>query len=111
MGAHMGEQCIAGSAAYGSSNNCATGLVCVSEICVKEYSATPASTTSTPAPETTPASSTPAPTDCIAAWQQCGGNHHQGATCCVAGHTCVVSDEWYSQCKPTRRLSDEDIIV
>lgn len=31
-------------------------------------------------------------------WAQCGGNGFTGCTTCVAGSTCKVSNEWYSQC-------------
>lgn len=37
---------------------------------------------------------------CAEAYEQCGGNEHSGPACCVAGFTCNVSDEWYSQCVP-----------
>ncbi|KIO28638.1 carbohydrate esterase family 12 protein [Tulasnella calospora MUT 4182] len=33
-------------------------------------------------------------------WGQCGGNGWTGATTCVAGSTCVKSNDWYSQCLP-----------
>ncbi|KAG9416155.1 hypothetical protein AC1031_000553 [Aphanomyces cochlioides] len=35
------------------------------------------------------------------AWQQCGGNGYTGSTTCVAGYTCTVQSEWYSQCTPS----------
>ncbi|KAL2204923.1 pectin lyase-like protein [Sarocladium strictum] len=31
-------------------------------------------------------------------WAQCGGTGYSGPTTCVSGYTCVVSNEWYSQC-------------
>ncbi|KAF4830344.1 Exoglucanase 2 [Colletotrichum tropicale] len=37
---------------------------------------------------------------CGAAWTQCGGNGWTGATCCASGSSCVVTNEWYSQCIP-----------
>nr|XP_036575920.1 Cellobiohydrolase II [Colletotrichum truncatum]KAF6782576.1 Cellobiohydrolase II [Colletotrichum truncatum] len=37
---------------------------------------------------------------CGAAWTQCGGNNWSGPTCCVSGSSCVVNNEWYSQCIP-----------
>ncbi|KAF4581471.1 hypothetical protein EYR40_009757 [Pleurotus pulmonarius] len=33
-------------------------------------------------------------------WGQCGGNGWTGATTCVAGSTCTIQNEWYSQCLP-----------
>ncbi|KFA61236.1 hypothetical protein S40285_08871 [Stachybotrys chlorohalonatus IBT 40285] len=38
------------------------------------------------------------PTNCAARWGQCGGQGWTGATCCVSGSTCTVSNQWYSQC-------------
>ncbi|KAF6835001.1 Cellobiohydrolase II [Colletotrichum musicola] len=37
---------------------------------------------------------------CGAAWDQCGGNNWNGAKCCASGSSCVVTNEWYSQCIP-----------
>ncbi|KAJ3570368.1 hypothetical protein NP233_g4451 [Leucocoprinus birnbaumii] len=34
------------------------------------------------------------------AWGQCGGQGWSGATTCVAGYTCTVSNPYYSQCLP-----------
>jgi len=34
------------------------------------------------------------------AWGQCGGQSWTGATTCVAGYTCTVSNPYYSQCLP-----------
>ncbi|KAH7350155.1 fungal cellulose binding domain-containing protein [Plectosphaerella cucumerina] len=31
-------------------------------------------------------------------WAQCGGIGFTGPTTCVAGWTCVRSNDWYSQC-------------
>lgn len=31
---------------------------------------------------------------------QCGGQDYTGPTCCQSGSTCVVSNQWYSQCLP-----------
>ncbi|KAK1981789.1 pectin lyase fold/virulence factor [Colletotrichum cereale] len=31
-------------------------------------------------------------------WSQCGGNSWAGSTVCAAGTSCVVQNEWYSQC-------------
>ncbi|KAG8833418.1 hypothetical protein FRC18_003666 [Serendipita sp. 400] len=36
----------------------------------------------------------------VAAWGQCGGLYYTGETTCVAGYTCVYSNDWYSQCLP-----------
>merc|ERR1711904_219359 len=64
--------------------------------------------TQAPTPAPTPATTaapvpTPAPTPSggQAMWQQCGGNNWTGATSCVSGATCRVSNEWYSQCVPS----------
>ncbi|KAG9020985.1 hypothetical protein FS837_007693, partial [Tulasnella sp. UAMH 9824] len=35
-----------------------------------------------------------------AVWGQCGGIGWTGPTTCVAGSTCVKSNDWYSQCIP-----------
>ena len=34
------------------------------------------------------------------AWGQCGGQGWTGATTCVAGYVCQVSNAYYSQCVP-----------
>ncbi|KFA51865.1 hypothetical protein S40293_04127 [Stachybotrys chartarum IBT 40293] len=36
----------------------------------------------------------------VAVYGQCGGNGYQGETACASGSSCVVSNEWYSQCLP-----------
>ncbi|TKA53805.1 hypothetical protein B0A53_03595 [Rhodotorula sp. CCFEE 5036] len=36
----------------------------------------------------------------VTAYQQCGGMGWSGDTCCIPGYTCVVSDAYYSQCRP-----------
>lgn len=33
-------------------------------------------------------------------WGQCGGNNWTGSKTCVAGYTCTLNNEWYSQCLP-----------
>jgi len=47
-------------------------------------------------------SSAPSPTTiaCSTMWQQCGGQTWHGASCCEAGSTCVLTNAFYSQCKP-----------
>ncbi|KAK6333771.1 hypothetical protein TWF730_003954 [Orbilia blumenaviensis] len=35
-----------------------------------------------------------------AAYGQCGGQGWTGLTTCIAGYTCVYSNDWYSQCLP-----------
>lgn len=40
--------------------------------------------------------------DCSPVYGQCGGNNWEGPTCCEAGSTCQVDNEWYSQCAPSR---------
>ncbi|KAG6136544.1 hypothetical protein E4U24_003252 [Claviceps purpurea] len=34
------------------------------------------------------------------AYERCGGRGWNGSTTCVAGFTCTVSNDWYSQCLP-----------
>lgn len=34
------------------------------------------------------------------AWGQCGGSGFSGATTCVSGYTCVLVNQYYSQCQP-----------
>ncbi|WYZ44574.1 hypothetical protein EsH8_VII_001010 [Colletotrichum jinshuiense] len=34
------------------------------------------------------------------AWGQCGGQGWTGATTCISGYVCTVSNQWYSQCLP-----------
>lgn len=40
----------------------------------------------------------PAPGECAELYEQCGGNDHDGPTCCQAGSICVAQDIYYSQC-------------
>ncbi|KAK0720094.1 glycosyl hydrolase family 61-domain-containing protein [Lasiosphaeris hirsuta] len=56
---------------------------------------TTAAAVSTTKPTTAAA---PAATGTAQKWGQCGGNGWTGATACVSGSTCVVTNEWYSQC-------------
>lgn len=51
-------------------------------------------TTSTAAVPSTPAGNVQA----VAKWGQCGGIGYAGSTVCVAGSTCTVNNDWYSQC-------------
>merc|ERR1719401_2094520 len=37
---------------------------------------------------------------CSPVYDQCGGSGWGGPTCCQAGATCQVQNEWYSQCVP-----------
>uniref|UniRef100_A0A7S1RGA2 CBM1 domain-containing protein n=1 Tax=Alexandrium catenella TaxID=2925 RepID=A0A7S1RGA2_ALECA len=37
---------------------------------------------------------------CSSAWEQCGGLHWAGATCCASGFNCTVQNQWYAQCVP-----------
>lgn len=52
---------------------------------------TTSATTSSVAPTGTP----------VPAWGQCGGIGYTGSTNCATGTTCVKSDSYYSQCRPT----------
>jgi FAD/FMN-containing dehydrogenase len=36
------------------------------------------------------------------AWGQCGGGNWEGPTRCIDGYTCQTSNEWYSECVPSR---------
>ncbi|EGY20564.1 hypothetical protein VD0002_g8055 [Verticillium dahliae] len=69
----------------------------------------PAATTTRPATTTTvrPATTTARPTSTppatgsgpeVPRWGQCGGSGYTGPTRCVAGSTCTVSNQYYSQC-------------
>ncbi|KAG8973378.1 Esterase/lipase/thioesterase [Tulasnella sp. 425] len=53
-------------------------------------------TTTTSKASTTTGSSSAAP-----AYGQCGGSGWTGATTCVSGYTCTVSNAFYSQCVPS----------
>jgi hypothetical protein len=59
-----------------------------------------------PEPEPEPAPATPAPQHsgeseaCGSVWEQCGGVHWTGATCCEGDNFCHRQDQWYSQCLP-----------
>lgn len=37
--------------------------------------------------------------ECLTVYSRCGGQGYTGPTCCQEGSTCVVSNEWYSQCR------------
>eukprot|EP00929_Paragymnodinium_shiwhaense_P111731 TRINITY_DN8001_c0_g1_i1.p1 TRINITY_DN8001_c0_g1~~TRINITY_DN8001_c0_g1_i1.p1 ORF type:complete len:440 (-),score=66.37 TRINITY_DN8001_c0_g1_i1:385-1704(-) len=64
--------------------------------CAEGSAPTTTSATTTAATTTT----TSAASTCSAAWAQCGGNNWNGPACCVSGHYCSVTNEWYSQCVP-----------
>lgn len=36
----------------------------------------------------------------VGPWGQCGGRSYTGETSCVSGWSCVLFNEWYSQCQP-----------
>ena len=36
-------------------------------------------------------------------WDQCGGQSFSGPTCCPAGDSCVVNNQYYSQCLPSKQ--------
>ena len=62
-------------------------------------------TTTTPsptadAPQTSSPTTTSGNSACASKWQQCGGENHNGPTCCTSGNTCVRQSKWYSQCQP-----------
>ncbi|KAH8590178.1 hypothetical protein B0O99DRAFT_552520 [Bisporella sp. PMI_857] len=64
----------------------------------------PANPTVPGAPATTlvtvpvPAAPTQAPSGTLPKYAQCGGQGWAGSGTCVAGTTCVFSNQWYSQC-------------
>ncbi|KAG6916028.1 Exoglucanase [Tephrocybe rancida] len=61
--------------------------------------ASSAPSSSVPATSTrTSTSSAPSNTGTAAKWAQCGGIGYTGPTTCVAGTTCKLSNEYYSQC-------------
>jgi len=51
-------------------------------------------------PSPPPALLPPSGTCTNAIWAQCGGENHKGSTCCPSGASCIVTNKWYSQCKP-----------
>jgi len=46
-----------------------------------------------------------------AVWQQCGGQGWSGATTCVAGSTCTLQNDWYSQCLPSSSASSSTVTI
>jgi len=53
----------------------------------------------TPAPTPTPTPTpTSAPSGSLQKYAQCGGTGWTGTGACVSGTTCVVTNDWYSQC-------------
>jgi len=42
---------------------------------------------------------------CSSAWEQCGGLHWTGATCCSDGQNCTAHNMYYSQCVPRATAS------
>lgn len=36
----------------------------------------------------------------VSAWGQCGGIDYTGTTTCASGYSCVLLNNWYSQCQP-----------
>lgn len=61
-------------------------------------STTRASTTTTTAETATTSSTTATGTATAAHWGQCGGNGWTGATVCASPYSCVVDNDYYSQC-------------
>jgi len=45
------------------------------------------------------------------AWSQCGGIGWTGATTCVSGYTCTVSNPYYSQCLPGAASTTSTVII
>merc|ERR1712218_563039 len=43
--------------------------------------------------------------NCVGAYEQCGGNNWNGATCCATGCTCKAFGDFYSQCRPPPGLA------
>ncbi|OBT47763.1 hypothetical protein VE00_02237 [Pseudogymnoascus sp. WSF 3629] len=73
-----------------SSGSSSVVVVPTSTVAMSTVATSAAATTSAP-PTTTNVATAPK-------YGQCGGNGWTGATVCVAGSTCKVSNEWYSQC-------------
>jgi len=44
---------------------------------------------------------------CSGAWEQCGGEGWNGASCCVDGYTCEFGNKWYYQCRKSRPSTEE----
>lgn len=66
-----------------------------------------ASPTRSPTDEITTSKPTASPdTSCASLWDQCGGENHNGPTCCEGTAVCNYQNQWYSQCVPS---DDENI--
>lgn len=82
--------------------NVPNSSVTYSNIKVGPIGSTYGSGSGTPGTGTTTTSAAPTQTSAtsgsVPKWGQCGGNGWTGATACVSGSTCTVSNEWYSQC-------------
>eukprot|EP00873_Tetraselmis_striata_P035927 jgi/Tetstr1/456191/TSEL_042959.t1 len=57
----------------------------------------------------------PPPAGCsevVPVWGQCGGQtrDYSGA-CCANGSSCVFSNQWYSQCKPSRKRARSKMLL
>jgi len=61
-------------------------------------------TTQQPTTQPTQQPTTKPSSTCSSVWQQCGGQGWSGPTCCQAGSTCKLSNPWYSQCLPSKKL-------
>lgn len=45
----------------------------------------------------------------VGPWGQCGGRSYTGETSCVSGWSCVLFNEWYSQCQPATTTSTSSV--
>ncbi|CAE6350880.1 unnamed protein product [Rhizoctonia solani] len=77
------------AAQTGSATNPATTATVTRTTATTSQASTITLTTSAPAPTTT---------GTVPKWGQCGGIGYSGPTTCVAGTTCTVSNQYYSQC-------------
>lgn len=48
---------------------------------------------------------------CAGRWQQCGGRQWTGAQCCAEGLRCVVSTEWYWQCRTSAAATPDAAVA
>lgn len=51
------------------------------------------------------------PDECSGLFEQCGGLRWTGAECCVPGATCVVQNQYFSQCEYVPSLSHAKLYV
>eukprot|EP00438_Fugacium_kawagutii_P022554 Skav202585 [mRNA] locus=scaffold1305:65778:68649:+ [translate_table: standard] len=62
---------------------------------------TTSATTTTTAGSTASTTTITSTSACASKWKQCGGENHDGPTCCEAGLVCKYQNKEYSQCVPS----------